>query len=123
MIESFNNCRSNRSYKLSISVSTGCQNLYKCASTLVPPNINIDNKSQNADPLIELANKTHIIWKHGECSTAERNTIREETIEHLKKCAVSKERKAWADVLSDRNPKVVWDKINWKGTFDKHHLQ
>lgn len=107
------------------SVNMLSDSLYKCASTLVPPNINTDKNigpGQIADPLIELANKTHIRWKHGECSTTVRNTIREETIEHLKKCAVSKERKAWADVLSDKNSKAVWDKINWKGTFDKHTI-
>ena len=95
--------------------------LYKCASTLVPPDNNTSSNVQTheaTDPLIELAEKTHAKWKRGECSSLERNTIRDETVEHLKKCAISKERKAWADALGDKDPKAVWEKINWKGSFD-----
>ena len=95
--------------------------LYRCASTLAPPS-NPSSAQQVQvvfDPLIELADKTHAEWKRGECSTLERDTIHEETVDHLKKCAISKERKAWADVLSNNDSKAVWQKINWKGTFDK----
>ena len=70
---------------------------------------------ETTDPLVELAEKTHAKWKRGECSSLERNTVRDETIDHLKKCAVAKERKAWADALGDKDSKAVWEKINWKG--------
>ena len=106
------------------SVNLLSDSLYKCASTLVPRRINentVEGQTVHVrDPLIELANEAHIRWKHGECSTTERDTIREETIEHLQKSAVSKERKAWADVLLNKDTKAMWGKINWKGTFDNN---
>ena len=97
--------------------------LYKCASTLNPPRKNASsdlNVQETTDPLVELAEKTHAKWKRGECSSLERNTVRDETIDHLKKCAVAKERKAWADALGDKDSKAVWEKINWKGSFDSN---
>ena len=105
------------------SVNMLSDSLYRCASTLVPRKINenvLAGQVGQTDPLIELANETHARWKQGDCSTAERNIIREETIEHLRNTAVSKERKAWADVLQNKDTKAVWQKINWKGTFDEN---
>ena len=106
------------------SVNLLSDSLYKCASTLTPPSSkpSSDIQVQEIDPLIELANKTHAKWKRGDCSTSVRNIIHDETVEHLKKCAISKERKAWADVLCDKDSKAVWEKINWKGSFDNNTI-
>ena len=97
--------------------------LYNCASTLVPRNSNTTSDEREeviSDPLIDMANKAHDKWKRGECSAAVKDTIREEAVDYLKNSAVSKERKAWADVLRENDPKAVWEKINWKGAFDKN---
>ena len=107
---------------LDISVNMLSDSLYRCASTLVPPNNNNDNNRymchNTPDPLIELAIKTQVKWKSGECSKAERDIIRQETVEHLQNCAMSKERMTWADVLSNKDSKAMWEKISWKGASD-----
>ena len=95
--------------------------LYNCATILTPQHIaeNDAHSESTADPLIEMANQVHSKWRRGECDSSIRDTVHEEVIEHLKTSAILKERKAWANVLQEGDSKAVWDKINWKGTFDK----
>ena len=79
----------------------------------MPPRLeDIDHCQLVSDPLIEMANQAHAKWKKGECSSAEKENIHKEAVDHLKKNAVAKERKAWAGVLQEGNSKTVWDKIN-----------
>ena len=97
--------------------------LYNIANTLIPQNTdNITHTSIATDPLMELADQVHKKWRRGECESSERDTIRNEVIDHLKTSGVSKERTAWANVLREKDSKAVWDKINWKGKFDKNSV-
>ena len=97
--------------------------LYNIANTLIPQNTdNNTHTSIATDPLMELADQVHKKWRRGECESSERDTIRNEVIDHLKTSGVSKERTAWANVLREEDSKAVWDKINWKGKFDKNSV-
>ena len=84
--------------------------LYNIANTLIPQNT--DNNTHTAiaiDPLMELADQVHTKWRRGECESSERDTIRNEVVDHLKTSAISKERTAWANVLREKDSKAVWD--------------
>ena len=94
--------------------------LYKCATTLTPRSIAVVEEKDNTlnDPLIDCANRFHSEWQRGEHDDAEWDSIHEEVVDHLKKNAVSKVRRSWANVLQENDSKALWQKINWKGTFE-----
>ena len=101
-------------------VNTLTDSLYNIANTLTPQNrTEVPHTAATSDPLMVLADQVHAKWRRGECESEERNAVRDEAINHLKSSAVSKERNAWTSVLQENDSKAVWEKINWKGTFDK----
>ena len=103
---------------LDLCMDTMSDSLYNCASTLTPQlSVNVD-EDISSDPLIDLAIRTHSEWMRGECSTDVKDAMQNEVVEHLKRNAVSKERDSWAKVLQEKDTKAVWNKINWKGSFN-----
>ena len=69
--------------------------------------------------MIAEANRVHKQWIQGEKMEEEKDSVRQEVITHLKQNVASKERNAWSAVLKENDPKALWKKINWKGTFDR----
>ena len=94
------------------------ESLYKSANTLAPEREQMNEDMLIHDPLIAEAEQTHQQWKQGEKTNLEWNSVRDEVIIHLKKNVAAKERSAWATALSERDPKVLWQKINWKGKME-----
>ena len=101
------------------AVNTLSDSLYKTANSLSPQNTRASENTPTArDPLIDEAERIHQQWEKGNTSTDEWNSVREETIMHLKTNVASKERNAWLTALHEKDPKALWQKINWKGTVD-----
>ena len=92
--------------------------LYKSATTLAPTRNKVNDDVLIRDPLIVEADEIHQQWVQGEKTTGEWSSVRDEVITHLKKNVAAKERSAWATALSERDPKVLWQKINWKGNME-----
>ena len=88
--------------------------IYKSAS-LLSSSIQTDT-GEVSDPLIREADRIAQRWTASENDS---ELTREEIIEHLKHNVASKDRKSWMDALNESDPKALWQKINWKGTFDK----
>ena len=92
--------------------------LYKSANTLAPIRNQVNDDALIHDPLIAEADEINQLWEKGEKTAGEWNSVREEVISHLKKNIAAKERSAWSTALSERDPKVLWKKINWKGNME-----
>ena len=109
-----------RSNQLDNVVNLLSDSLYKSATILSSKTIRDEGEIfHNQDPLIHEADKLLTEWHQGRRSMDEWESVRQEAITHLKQNVSLKEREAWANVLRERDSKDLWQKINWKGTFDK----
>ena len=100
------------------AVNSLSDSLYKSASTLLQPNQVKEKSTLNYDPLIVEAERVHQQWRQGDTNTDEFHSVREEMVTHLKTNVAGKERQAWLNALNEKDPKILWQKINWKGTTD-----
>ena len=48
--------------------------------------------------------------------------LKAEAIEHIQKDVTLTEQRNWFKVLNSKDPKALWNEINWKGTFTKSSL-
>ena len=107
------------------AVNTISDSLYKSANILIQP-LNQDNErsTQDYDPLIIEAERVHLQWSQNHTNTDVWQSVREEMVTHLKKNVAGKERQAWMTALNEKDPKILWKKINWKGAVDppRNHL-
>ena len=109
-----------RSNQLDNVVNLLSDSLYKSATILSSKTIRDEGEIfHNQDPLIHEADKLLTEWHQGRRSMDEWESVRQEAITHLKQNVSLKEREAWTNVLRERDSKDLWQKINWKGTFDK----
>ena len=106
---------------LDSAVDALSDSLYKSADTISPqPTQRKQSSPMNDDPLLIEAEKLHKHWEQGDTTTEEWNSVREEIITHLKTNTAAKERNTWLTALQERDPKAVWQKINWKGNVQNN---
>ena len=53
----------------------------------------------------------------GEVSRNEWERVRDEAIEHIRKDVSLKDQQNWSSALNSKDPRSLWLKINWKGSF------
>ena len=94
------------------------ESLYKSATILTPPAVPTEEELFQRHRTVDEADRVLSEWREGKRSLNEVEAVRQEAITHFKENVARNEREAWASVLRESDSKALWQKINWKGTFD-----
>ena len=74
------------------------------------------------DEMFERANEFFRNHGEGTRSFEDWDKVRQEAISHLIQNTNTQERENWAYILSQKDSKCLWEKINWKGGFESSKL-
>ena len=70
------------------------------------------------DQVYEMATAMLDDFDKNKCSLEEYEAARKQAVEHLLLTSSKAERKAWHDVVKEKDSKALWDRIGWNGSVD-----
>ena len=74
-----------------------------------------DPREPTINPSMEVANMRLIEYSSGLCSWEEWNDARKGAVKDINNKYYAKSIQMWNETLSSKDPKTIWDKIDWKG--------